>query len=59
MGAESRAVPWGFAWQAACCFSQLLTLHLTPVIYVYRGNKAGTSIANWRRPSHPARLPAE
>ena len=33
--AARRASRWGSPWWADCCFSQALTLYITPVLYVY------------------------
>jgi HAE1 family hydrophobic/amphiphilic exporter-1 len=59
MGSESRR-PLGLCVAGGLLFSQLLTLYITPVIYVYLDN-LGNWLANWRgRPAgqiHPA--PAE
>ena len=34
-GAASRRPLGSLAWRAACCSPSLLTLYITPVIYVY------------------------
>jgi HAE1 family hydrophobic/amphiphilic exporter-1 len=39
-------------------FSQLLTLYITPVIYVYL-DSAGTWLANWRSSGQVSQVPAE
>ena len=46
MGSESRR-PLGLCVAGGLLFSQLLTLYITPVIYVYLDN-LGNWIANWR-----------
>jgi hydrophobe/amphiphile efflux-1 (HAE1) family protein len=59
MGSESRR-PLGLCVAGGLLFSQLLTLYITPVIYVYLDN-LGNWIANWRgRPAGQVRhAPAE
>jgi HAE1 family hydrophobic/amphiphilic exporter-1 len=59
MGSESRR-PLGLCVAGGLLFSQLLTLYITPVIYVYLDN-LGNWIANWRgRPARQVRhAPAE
>jgi hypothetical protein len=39
-------------------FSQLLTLYITPVIYVYL-DQTGSWLANWRSAGNPAQQLAE
>ena len=46
MGAESRR-PLGLCVAGGLLFSQLLTLYITPVIYVYL-DQIGSWISNWR-----------
>ena len=57
MGAESRR-PLGLCVAGGLLFSQLLTLYITPVIYVYL-DQTGTWLANWRSAGVPAQQPAE
>jgi hydrophobe/amphiphile efflux-1 (HAE1) family protein len=57
MGAESRR-PLGLCVAGGLLFSQLLTLYITPVIYVYL-DQTGTWLANWRSAGPPAQQPAE
>jgi HAE1 family hydrophobic/amphiphilic exporter-1 len=59
MGAESRR-PLGLCVAGGLLFSQLLTLYITPVIYVYLDNM-GHWFANWRGPgaADPLHMPAE
>ena len=52
MGAESRR-PLGLCVAGGLLFSQLLTLYITPVIYVYL-DEAGTWLANWRWHGRPS-----
>ena len=57
MGSESRR-PLGLCVAGGLLFSQLLTLYITPVIYVYL-DQTGTWFANWRSHGHPAPAAAE
>ncbi len=57
MGAESRR-PLGLCVTGGLLFSQLLTLYITPVIYVYL-DQIGTWLANRRPAGVPAQQPAE
>jgi HAE1 family hydrophobic/amphiphilic exporter-1 len=58
MGAESRR-PLGLCVAGGLLFSQLLTLYITPVIYVYL-DQIGTWISNWRGAGTASRhAPAE
>jgi HAE1 family hydrophobic/amphiphilic exporter-1 len=58
MGAESRR-PLGLCVAGGLMFSQLLTLYITPVIYVYL-DRLGQWLANWRGPApQPREMPAE
>ena len=59
MGAESRR-PLGLCVAGGLLFSQLLTLYITPVIYVYLDN-LGHWFANWRGrgAAAPSHMPAE
>jgi HAE1 family hydrophobic/amphiphilic exporter-1 len=57
MGAESRR-PLGLCVAGGLLFSQLLTLYITPVIYVYLDN-VGTWLANLRSPRPLSPAPAE
>ena len=38
--APSCAGRWASPWSAGCCFSQVLTLYTTPVIYIFFDNLA-------------------
>jgi len=57
MGAESRR-PLGLCVAGGLLFSQLLTLYITPVIYVYL-DQVGHWVANWRGTGQPGHVPAE
>jgi multidrug efflux pump subunit AcrB len=57
MGAESRR-PLGLCVAGGLMFSQLLTLYITPVIYVYL-DRVGHWLANWRTSPQPQEAPAE
>jgi HAE1 family hydrophobic/amphiphilic exporter-1 len=57
MGAESRR-PLGLCVAGGLMFSQLLTLYITPVIYVYLDH-IGHWLANWRSAPRPREMPAE
>jgi HAE1 family hydrophobic/amphiphilic exporter-1 len=57
MGSESRR-PLGLCVAGGLLFSQLLTLYITPVIYVYLDN-LGSWLTHWRTGGHPAQVPAE
>jgi len=57
MGAESRR-PLGLCVAGGLMFSQLLTLYITPVIYVYL-DRIGHWLANWRSTPQPQEAPAE
>ncbi|HWY63072.1 MAG TPA: efflux RND transporter permease subunit [Rhizomicrobium sp.] len=57
MGSESRR-PLGLCVAGGLLFSQLLTLYITPVIYVYLDN-LGHWLAHWRTGGQPAQVPAE
>jgi HAE1 family hydrophobic/amphiphilic exporter-1 len=57
MGAESRR-PLGLCVAGGLMFSQLLTLYITPVIYVYL-DRFGHWLANWRGAPQPREMPAE
>jgi HAE1 family hydrophobic/amphiphilic exporter-1 len=52
-GGETRA-PLGLAVVGGLVFSQVLTLYLTPVIYIYLDRLAGT-----RKTAAPVPVPAE
>jgi hydrophobe/amphiphile efflux-1 (HAE1) family protein len=57
MGSESRR-PLGLCVAGGLLFSQLLTLYITPVIYVYL-DQVGHWVANWRGTGQPGHVPAE
>jgi multidrug efflux pump subunit AcrB len=57
MGSESRR-PLGLCVAGGLLFSQLLTLYITPVIYVYL-DRLGHWVANWRGAGQPGHVPAE
>ena len=57
-GAESRR-PLGLAVAGGLLFSQLLTLYITPVIYIYMDNFEGWVVGRRRKSSPPAEMPAE
>ena len=59
MGAESRR-PLGLCVAGGLLFSQLLTLYITPVIYVYLDN-LGHWLSHWRGGgmAEPSHVPAE
>jgi HAE1 family hydrophobic/amphiphilic exporter-1 len=57
MGAESRR-PLGLCVAGGLLFSQLLTLYITPVIYVYLDNM-GSWLSQWRASLRPRQMPAE
>jgi HAE1 family hydrophobic/amphiphilic exporter-1 len=57
MGAESRR-PLGLCVAGGLLFSQLLTLYITPVIYVYLDN-LGEWLNQWRASLRPRQMPAE
>ena len=57
MGSESRR-PLGLCVAGGLLFSQLLTLYITPVIYVYL-DRIGHWVANWRGAGQPGHAPAE
>jgi HAE1 family hydrophobic/amphiphilic exporter-1 len=56
-GAEARQ-PLGLAVVGGLLFSQLLTLYITPVIYIYL-DTLGSRVRNWRRTSLANPSPAE
>jgi len=57
MGSESRR-PLGLCVAGGLLFSQLLTLYITPVIYVYL-DRLGHWVANLRGTGQPGHVPAE
>jgi hydrophobe/amphiphile efflux-1 (HAE1) family protein len=57
-GAESRR-PLGLAVAGGLLFSQLLTLYITPVIYIYMDNFEKWVVGSRRKASPPAEMPAE
>jgi multidrug efflux pump subunit AcrB len=57
MGSESRR-PLGLCVAGGLLFSQLLTLYITPVIYVYL-DRAGNFLAHWKGAQEPSQVPAE
>jgi HAE1 family hydrophobic/amphiphilic exporter-1 len=56
-GAEARQ-PLGLAVVGGLLFSQLLTLYITQVIYIYL-DTLGSRVRNWRRTSLANPSPAE
>jgi HAE1 family hydrophobic/amphiphilic exporter-1 len=57
MGSESRR-PLGLCVAGGLLFSQMLTLYITPVIYVYL-DRLGNWVANWRGAAQLGHVPAE
>jgi HAE1 family hydrophobic/amphiphilic exporter-1 len=57
MGAESRR-PLGLCVAGGLLFSQLLTLYITPVIYVYL-DRLGSLLDRWRGTEEASQVPAE
>jgi HAE1 family hydrophobic/amphiphilic exporter-1 len=57
MGAESRR-PLGLCVAGGLMFSQLLTLYITPVIYVYL-DRLGDWLTHWRGTQQPREMAAE